>query len=842
MPSRRSTGGVGRAADLLLSTLIVFAPLAAGSWKLEVLPALLLLATLAWFTTYLGIHQRRRDLHLGVLPGVLLGLAGLTLLQALPLPAALLSSLSPEAHRLRSFVQGDGSGPLSYEPGATLREATKLVIYALVAQTTLERTRGRGLRERVAIPIVISGLLAAGVAILHRVLGIERLFGLLSPITAGRQMLTTFVNPNHAAGFMVLVTLAAVGLALRSRDSIRKVAFGSCALLSAGLCVYTGSKGGIGALLLALLLFAGLRAARGWRSPRTRPRFGSALVSAVLLAPVLLLTWNINAVAAWLEPADGTPSALGLAEKAAALQDALPMIFEHAFTGIGRGAYVSVYTRYQTSDLQLTFAYPENIAAQLTSEWGLVLGLAALFALGIALVNRLWLCQRPIALALMCGVAGVMAQNIFDFSLELPGVALPAVAVLGGVSGEWSSALRISSRKPTTWLVVGLVPVVGALLCVGAFVQGDLPRDLDALQARIEALRAGEPAETEPSEATLLLRHPASALMAAQAAHIAELQTPPRLEDAVRWANRTLLLAPTYAGGHLVTGRLLIRGGHRNQGFEELRRAWALSGADNRSTYVRHVADLARTTDELARAVPRRDPALGVMSERGLSELVRQLVQLDRRTEAQRLLEAHADVASTPPEDLRILTVAADEAGATDLALQAAQRLLAEQPGDAGIRLLAARIAFRHGRIERARSLLAGVDRRATDPEALLELRFKLEVSDGDMLAAEATLHDLEAVAHPGAKREVELALLAVQLYSKAQRPDRALETLDKAIARRPGELALRLSRARLLLGTGRPARALSDLEYLLSRRPNDPEARALLDRAKKGLTEFQPK
>lgn len=830
MPLRRSTGPAGRVADFALSTLLVFAPLAGGSWKLEVLPALLFIALIAWGATFYGLASRGRNLHISMLSMGLLLLAGFTALQAVPLPAELLQVISPEAHRLRAFVQGHGAGPLSYEPGATLRESTKLIIYALLVATAVERTRGRGLKERIALPLVVAGLAVVGVAIVHRALGIERLFGLLSPITSGRKMLSTFVNPNHAAGFMVLVTLTALGLAVRARQPRLKVAYVACATITGALCVYTGSKGGIGALIIAIILFAGLWAARGFRPDRQPSRWISAVIGAALLGPLVLFTARIQQITSWLRSgAHGMD--LGLAEKAAALQDALPMTLEHAWTGIGRGSYASIYTRYKTSDLQLTFAFPENIVAQLVGEWGIFVGLGALLGISAMILTRLWMSQRPLSMAMVAGVTAVLIQNLFDFSLELPGVAIPVLAILGAVSSNWHGAYRISTKNPVTWVASLLILVMGIGTCIGAFMQGDLPSDLERLQARIDARQ--DPLSTLHSTEQILARHPASAFIAAQAAHLAETTEPPELANAVRWANRTLFLAPTYAGGHLVTGRLLIRAGHRNQGFEELRRAWALSGADRRATYISYVSSLAENPEEVARAVPRRDLALDILSERPLALIVRHLANQGKKGWAKQLLEDYVDVRETPLEDLHAITVAADTAGATDLALAAAQRLLEHRPNDDAVRLLAARIAFRHGRTEQARQLLNKIDTVA-NPETLLELRFQIELIDGDFDAAQTTLQTLKAVAAPGAKREANITNLEVRLHIRAARPMLALETLDQALSRRPGNLDLRMQRARLLAQSHRPERAISDLRYLLKRRPNDAPAKALLERAQR--------
>ena len=834
MPSRHRAGPAGWVADVSLATLIVLAPLAAGSWKLEILPLLLALATVGWVAVGAGVGSKHRGLHLALLPAVLLGLSLYTALQAVPLPAELLGAVSPRAQALRAFVQGDGgAGPLSYEPGATWREATKLVLYALVAQLALERARAHDIRDRVAIPLVAAGLAAAAVAVLHRVLGIERLFGLIDTITSPRQMLTTFVNPNHAAGFMVLTTLTAVGLAVDAKDTVRKVAFLAAAALAAAVSVLSLSKGGIGALLFGLALF-GL--AFAWH--RRRRRHGRSgyevrtnslpVVAVALLVPVAALLWRLEDLVALLEP-NGDGEGLGLVEKAAALQDALPMIREHLAAGIERGAFVSVYTIYTSSSLQLTFAFPENIAAQMVGEWGLAVGGLALVALVTAVLARLLDARRPIRLAMLCGVAAVLIQNLVDFSLELPGMAVPVAAVLGAASAERKGTRRVSGRRPWVWAVIVIAPLWGALTCAMAFSAGDLPRDLDALLAEIRQVLAKGPAPDAAAVEARVARHPASALMAAQAAYLEELRTPPDLAAALGYANRTLYLAPTYAGGHLVAGRLLIRAGARAQGFVELRRAWALSGADTLAQYVDHVLELARTPEEVALAIPRRDPALDVLDEREVARVARRLVERGRAGWGRRLLQDHVEIGTIPQSDLRQVAVAADATAAIDLALAVTERMLAERPDDHATRLLAAQVAFRHGRREAARALLSGLDAAGSDRADLLSLRLRLEIEEGDFEAAQLSLKSLRAHAEPGAAQETELALLERRLFLQAGQPARALDALDAALARRPGSVELRIARAALLLEQGRPEAARSDLQHVITRRPDHPEAHRLL-------------
>src|SRR5690606_41824883 len=81
---------------------------------------------------------------------VFAGLAGYSALQAVPLPVSVLEFLSPEAadiwaHALSPFDEVVEWGALSLDPGASLREALKWLLYGLnfVAAVLVARRYGR---------------------------------------------------------------------------------------------------------------------------------------------------------------------------------------------------------------------------------------------------------------------------------------------------------------------------------------------------------------------------------------------------------------------------------------------------------------------------------------------------------------------------------------------------------------------------------------------------------------------------------------------------------------------------------------------------------------------------
>src|SRR5262249_24802598 len=163
----------------------------------------------------------------------------------------LLHWLSPRAYEVRQFA-GDPSAwhPLSYEPQRTAQEAAKLVLYAMVVIMAYARAHTRRKREVIPgkdlVPALIvlacvASLLVA--SFIHRTLDVDRMLGLLTAMKAPSTLLTTFVNPNHAAAFLVLGALSALGLAVAEPLPLRRRLFLATAVLNATFSALCFSRG-----------------------------------------------------------------------------------------------------------------------------------------------------------------------------------------------------------------------------------------------------------------------------------------------------------------------------------------------------------------------------------------------------------------------------------------------------------------------------------------------------------------------------------------------------------------------------------------------------------------------
>lgn len=827
---------------------VSLAPLLAGGWPLRALPVLLAVVAVGWISLF--VERRRESRSLGA-PLLSLGfglLAAYTVLQIVPLGGAL-ELLSPRAAEVRSYVAPDAPMIISYERSATWREAAKMLLYGLVAALSFNIGRRRSARF-VLRAVVGSAVLTVLAALAHRILHVDALWGVFDGMRPAWEPATTFQNPNHASAFLCLGAIIAAGLGV---DAQRPALRGGWLVISAGLVAASlaePSKGGFLALVVGLVLFGVLLWRRGQKSD------GKAAVGlfAAILVPLAVIVARLDALARELGLGEGALP-LGLMEKLAAVQNAWPLVWDHAWTGIGRGAYISVYPHYQTSPLQLTFAFPENILAQLCAEWGLLVGGLALIGIFVAVADRLANVEKPSELAAMAGIAAVFVHDLVDFSLELPGVAVPVVALLGALTpgrregrrrrkneprppvgfGRWRGPIplpsRLDLRKGGLATSLALAPVaMCGMFIYGAERSGDLGVELKALEEISIQSGKGERVSMERGN-EIYRRHPANVLVASQVAYLRARQQPPDSEGAMRAVNRALYLGPRYADAHVLAGRLLLQAGHRSQAFGELRIAWALTRG--RDDVLATARSWAKNPAELLYAIPRADPVLDTVDVHQVVRLVAMMVAAGEVERGAAILERIPPVDEVPDDALEPLARAALLVGMRELALEAGRRGAKLRPDDRALTLTFAQLAERAGHIEEARELADSIPLGAVDPRELLELRYRLALAAEDFEAASDTLEELRRRLPVSRETQTALAIREARLHLRQRRPDRAVSVLGRAVDWSPSDFEARLLRAQALDALGRHAEAKLDIELVLRRDPEHAGAKRLLERSR---------
>jgi O-antigen ligase len=423
------------AVRVLVLVLLAAAPPLAGAVHEPVFVPLLLGSALA------GLLSLRADGGRPALevPGarLVLGLIALALLQLVPLPPALLRVVSPGTyayHEVQLLVPPlTAWKPISVSPGDTLRGLAFLVALPLLGLAVYRASHDSAFRHRLARTVAYTGVFITVVALVQAASPEPRkLYGLWQP-RWDWAVFGPYVNRNHFAGYLVLATPLAVGLALESLARLRAalarrknplLALGDAeglAFLRAGAFVMvmvagllaSSSRGGVSAFALGLLVM-------GLAAPgRRRTAF------ALLLLVALGVSWvGLGGVMQAFEARGVRASRLDL------WADMLPMAPRFPLFGCGWNAFATAYAWYQTVWKTDWVGEAHNDYLQALLDGGLLgFGLVvALFA--TVLRHALWREHRsPLQLGVLGALAGFAFHELVDFGGQIPANAATVVAL-----------------------------------------------------------------------------------------------------------------------------------------------------------------------------------------------------------------------------------------------------------------------------------------------------------------------------------------------------------------------------------------------------------------------------
>ncbi len=382
-------------------------------------------------------------------------LTAYTALQAIPLPRGLVAALSPYAAEVwdRSLRPVGLAGPawitLSLDPVATriqvLRGATYLA--CLLAALPIARSReGATFLER----LLIGSVLFVGVAaILHPLVGAERVFGIYQPIAgSGGRHIAPLLNPNNLAAYVNIGLCMALGVAVSAdaRPPTSRWIAGGIALFFVALEVWIASRGGVGSMLLGVVLVAVLASRMRAHGSATKGLLVAVLAAVVAASFGMLVVGGSDE--AWTELADSDVSKLQI------FGHAMRMVARAPVFGVGRGAFASSFPAFRSDNAgNVTFREPENILAQWPCEWGVPVAVAALVVFAVVFRPSTPLARSRPPVGAWAALLCLFVHNLVDFDSEVPGVVVALVTagalVVGGSAGHRERfRLRRWSRRP----------------------------------------------------------------------------------------------------------------------------------------------------------------------------------------------------------------------------------------------------------------------------------------------------------------------------------------------------------------------------------------------------------
>lgn len=775
---------------------------------------------------------RKRHLPLPPLALLLAAIAGFTLVQALPLGRTVQSLLGgAQAGRVQDTLALIGVGSpwhsLSPEPVATLTWAVVLwglaVFLVVTSRLAVRPERAQSLLRAVAF----AGLAVLITGIVNVVVGPTDLFHLYpSPLAQRTGFHTTLLNANHSAGLMNLSAFVFLGLAMDAGATRPRILWTLGFLAMSGGSLAAGSRGGSATLLVLLAAFA------AWHSigPTLRAaRPAIRVLAGMLLA--LMLPLSLALLEAGLRHFFGTSLGPDHWEgKTGIWPAAVELILDHPWAGVGPGSFPAVITHYNRFFPDLTFHFVENAPLQILADWGIPFGVAILGLSGY-LVVRLIVAGSDWTLgqAAGFGVLALVVQNLADFSLALPGVAIPAIAVLGVLAGRHAKRNGSGTRRTppirARAVYIFLLPVIGSGIVLGAgpFLDTRAARErLADSDIGKGTANPGAVSDLLASEARL---HPHDAHLLVQGARL--LMESGDESGAERILEQALVLSPFSEAAARLLATLRVRTGRVDEAiplFQGLLDA--------------HPSRAGRTFDLVGSTL---GPAnvVAVLADRP-GALKRYVNHTARRGNARDLERLHRAILAVMPdnggslEGLARLLVARDDLDEAD---RLVTRLLAQHPGNEAGPLLQGRIFARRNALLEALAMFTEAASMARFPGeaevAVMNTLLLLERFDAFDARVESSSRRIAG------NRYWQCRLLMSRSSRARKIPDTAaaIDALDRAERLCPDDAEPSLQKARLLTREG----MLREAERAWERaRRLDPDNQEMLE-ALKQKSEAEP-
>jgi O-antigen ligase len=233
-----------------------------------------------------------------------------------------------------------------------------------------------------------------------------------------------YVNHNHYAGLMEMLTPIPLVIALSPRCSLRNRWLAStAAAIMATSILFSQSRGGIVGFAAELLLLTILLA-----------RHGKRRKTLVTLIGFLCL---IALVATWLGASQiidrmGTLHSQAQAEISGGMRlsidrDVLRMFPHKPFLGWGLGSFVDVYPQFRSFYTNLVIDHAHNDYLELLVETGIAGAIVAVWLLSTVfrsawkkLQSREWGIIELATAASTAGITGILIHSLVDFNLQIP--------------------------------------------------------------------------------------------------------------------------------------------------------------------------------------------------------------------------------------------------------------------------------------------------------------------------------------------------------------------------------------------------------------------------------------
>jgi O-antigen ligase len=297
----------------------------------------------------------------------------------------------------------------------TRYEALQYVSYGIVLLIAAECVREENDRKKLALVLIVFGASYAFFAVAQELTSNGKIFWIRTSHFGG-SIYGSYVNHAHYAGLMEMLVpfplVVAMGHLVRGGKRALVV---FCAVLMASTVFLSGSRGGMIAFVLEMVLFAALTFLQ-----RRNPRVALGLVVGCVLVLFFLVFLGKGQVL-------GRLGDLAPGIRLDITSDCLRMFSHRPVLGWGLGNFPTVYPSYRSFYTNLFVNEAHNDYAQLLVETGL-LGfglmlwfLIRLYQYGLP-TSRRWEFKwdGAVSLAALLGCTGLLLHSFVDFNLQIP--------------------------------------------------------------------------------------------------------------------------------------------------------------------------------------------------------------------------------------------------------------------------------------------------------------------------------------------------------------------------------------------------------------------------------------
>jgi len=504
-PSTASPRGTGSRADRLvqvvdvcLAGLVLFAPYFLGGRHPVgqfVFVALAVIMAVAW--CWRQWLDGTSGYHFSGVEFLLIGAVLVVAVQLIPLPAGILSTVSPATQRAVFDGTAEAStstwSTISLAPGLTRDALAVMVAHGLILLVVIQRVRRLEDVQRILWLLAGGAVLMGLVGLAQYALGNGRFMWVYDhPFrTTDGGIKGCFINRNHFAHFLAL----GIGPLLwcmvcggrktaggERSDSIHPlleklgfvpVAMGLAIVLFAGLCSL--SRGGAIAMATALCLSTLLM----WRAGVVSVRFVGILATVAALLGGSLLLHGTEQIRARLDDiAEGSVERLDHAQARRRLWEANWKAYvDFRALGTGAGTHAEVYPIYISEWFPKDFTHAESGFVQIastTGSAGLAVLLAGLLFAGAIVIRTVTASQDRRHLACIAAIGGSLAasavHSVVDFVWFIPACMSMAVIAAACAVRIWMLARPQGDRAVAVSRMAWGAATVAVVLGGGALI------------------------------------------------------------------------------------------------------------------------------------------------------------------------------------------------------------------------------------------------------------------------------------------------------------------------------------------------------------------------------------